>query len=157
MGNLDLQQLTRTFDFGRIEGRLSGYIAGLNMLAWKANAFDAFFFTPEHDDSRHIISQRAVNNLTSLSGSDIGSVLSRSYLRFFENFRYDKLGVSCVLRNNICRMNGIEATSGSGYYIVKSGLLPPRLDIIGYSHEVDWNDLLGRLERVMSDNAPVIQ
>jgi hypothetical protein len=154
---LDLEKLTRAFDFGRMEGKLSGHITGLNMVAWKANAFDAFFYTPEDDDSRHIISQRAVDNLTSLSGSDIGSVLSRSYLRFFENFRYDKLGVGCILRNNICQMNGIEAASGSAYYIVKGGLLPPRLDIIGYSYEVDWNDLLGRLERVMSDNAPVIQ
>ena len=154
---LDLEKLTRAFDFGRMEGKLSGHITGLNMVAWKANAFDAFFYTPENDDSRHIISQRAVDNLTSLSGSDIGSVLSRSYLRFFENFRYDKLGVGCILRNNICQMSGIEAASGSAYYIVKGGLLPPRLDIIGYSYEVDWNDLLGRLERVMSDNAPVIQ
>ena len=54
-------------------------------------------------------------------------------------------------------MNGIAAAGGSGYYIVKGGLLPPRLDIIGYSHDVDWPDLLGRLERVMSDNQPVIQ
>ena len=154
---LDLEKLTRAFDFGRMEGKLSGHITGLNMVAWKANAFDAFFYTPENDDSRHIISQRAVDNLTSLSGSDIGSVLSRSYLRFFENFRYDRLGVGCILRNNICQMSGIEAASGSAYYIVKGGLLPPRLDIIGYSYEVDWNDLLGRLERVMSDNAPVIQ
>jgi hypothetical protein len=154
---LDLEKLTRAFDFGRIEGKLSGHIADLNMVAWKANAFHAFFYTPENDDSRHIISQRAVDNLTSLSGSDIGSVLSRSYLRFFENFRYERLGIGCILRNNICQMNGIEAASGSAYYIVKGGLLPPRLDIIGYSYEVDWNDLLGRLERVMSDNAPVIQ
>jgi len=154
---LDLEKLTRTFDFGRIEGKLSGYIAGLNMVAWQANSFDAFFYTPQNDESKHIISQRAVDNLTSLSGSDIGSILSRSYLRFFENFRYDRLGVGCILRNNVCRMNGIEAATGSAYYIVKGGFLPPRLDIIGYSNEVDWNDLLGRLERVISDNAPVIQ
>jgi len=154
---LDLEKLTRAFDFGRIEGKLSGHIDGLNMVAWKAHTFDAFFYTPDDDESRHVISQRAVDNLTSLSGSDIGSVLSRTYLRFFENFRYDRLGVSCILRNNVCRMNGIEAANGSGYYIMKGGLLPPRLDIIGYSNEVDWPGLLGRLERVMSDNAPVIQ
>jgi hypothetical protein len=154
---LDLEKLTRAFDFGHMEGKLSGHIAGLRMVDWKASAFDAFFYTPEDDDSRHVISQRAVDNLTSLSGSDIGSVLSRTYLRFFENFRYDRLGLGCILRNNICRMNGIAAATGSGYYIVKGGWLPPRLDIIGYSHQVDWPDLLGRLERVMSDNQPVIQ
>jgi hypothetical protein len=154
---LDLDQLTRTFDFGRIEGKMSGYIAGLEMVAWQAQSFDAFFFTPEDDKGRHIISQKAVDNITSLSGSDIGSVLSRSYLKFFENFRYERLGIGCRLRNNVCLMNGIEAAGGASYYIVKGGLLPPRLHIIGYSHEVDWPDLVSRLERVMSDNAPVIQ
>ena len=154
---LDLDQLTRTFDFGRIEGKMSGYIAGLEMVAWQAQSFDAFFFTPEDDEGPHIISQRAVDNITSLSGSDIGSVLSRSYLKFFENFRYERLGIGCRLRNNVCLMNGIEAASGASYYIVKGGWMPPRLHIIGYSHEVDWPDLVSRLERVMSDNAPVIQ
>ena len=154
---LDLDQLTRTFDFGRIEGKMSGYIAGLEMVAWQAQSFDAFFFTPEDDEGPHIISQRAVDNITSLSGSDIGSVLSRSYLKFFENFRYERLGIGCRLRNNVCLMNGIEAASGASYYIVKGGWMPPRLHIIGYSHEVDWPDLVSRLERVMSDNTPVIQ
>lgn len=155
--NLDLAKLTQTFDFGRIEGKLSGYIGGLQMTAWEATQFDAFFFTPEDDPGPHIISQRAVDNITSLSGSGLGNILSRSYLRVFENFRYDKLGIGCRLRNNVCQMNGIEAASGSAYYIVKSGFLPPRLDIIGYSREVDWPDLLGRLDRVMSDNALLIQ
>ena len=157
LDDLDLEQLTRTFDFGRMEGKLSGYIAGLRMAAWEAQAFAAFFFTPEDDDGPHIICQKAVDNITSLSGSDIGSVLSRSYLSIFENFRYERLGIGCRLRNNVCLMNGIEAASGNSYYIVKGGFLPPRLDIIGYSHEVDWPDLLSRLDRVMSDNSPVIQ
>lgn len=157
LDQLDLEKLTQAFDFGRIEGRMSGHVTGLSMVAWEANAFDARFYTPQDDKSRRIISQRAVDNLTSLSGSDISSVLSRSYLRFFEDFRYDRLGISCILKNNICRMSGIEATSDRGYYIVKGGLFPPRLDIIGYSHEVDWQELLDRLKRVMSDNTPVIQ
>lgn len=54
-------------------------------------------------------------------------------------------------------MNGIEAAEGSAYYIVKGGWLPPRLDIKGYSHEVDWPDLLSRIRRVMSDNQVIIQ
>lgn len=155
--DLDLEQLTRTFDFGRIEGKLSGYINNMQMLAWQPSSFDAFFYTPDNDESRHVISQRAVDNLTSLSGSDIGSILSRTYLRFLENFRYKKLGIGCVLKNNICSMRGVAPAQGSAYYIVKSGFFPPRLDIIGYSHEVDWADLVGRLKRVLSDNAPVIQ
>lgn len=155
--NINLEKLTSTYDFGRMEGRLSGYVRNLQMLAWQPASFDAFFYTPEDDESRHIISQRAVDNLTSLSGSDIGSVLSRTYLRFLDNFRYDRLGIGCKLKNNICQMRGVLPASGSAYYIVKAGFLPPRLDIIGYSHEVDWDELVKRIKRVVSDNAPVIQ
>ena len=136
---------------------MSGRINEMEMVAWEPYSFDAYFYTPLDDESRHVISQRAVDNLTSLSGSDIGSVLSRSYLRFFENFRYERLGISCILRDNVCQMNGIESADGSAYYIVKSGFLPPRLDIIGYSHDVDWPDLKNRLQRVVSENAPIIQ
>jgi hypothetical protein len=155
--NLDLQLLTSTFDFGRIEGSLNGYVKDLQMVDWKPNRFDAFFYTPESDKSRRRISQRAVDNLTSLSGSDISSVMSRTYLRFLDNFRYDKLGIGCKLQNNVCDMRGIEPTSETGYYIVKGGIIPPRLDIIGYSTSVDWQELVSRLQRVTSDKSPLIQ
>ncbi len=41
MRAIDLQQLTGTFSFGRIEGRLGGSIAGLDLQNWRPVAFDA--------------------------------------------------------------------------------------------------------------------
>jgi len=70
--NLDLKTLTRTFSFGRIEGRLQGRVDGLYMEAWQPVAFDAEFTTPDDDDSRHRISQKAVDNISNLGGAGLG-------------------------------------------------------------------------------------
>ncbi|HHH44885.1 MAG TPA: hypothetical protein ENK49_12170, partial [Gammaproteobacteria bacterium] len=145
--NLDLKTLTRTFSFGRIEGRLQGRVDGLYMEAWQPVAFDAEFATPEDDDSRHRISQKAVDNISNLGGSGLGGALSRSFLRFLEDFPYKRLGIRCRLQNGVCYMGGV-APAERGYYLVQGRWLPPRLDVIGFADEVDWAVLLDRLKSV---------
>lgn len=152
--DIDLQKFTGTFSFGRIEGRLEGAMNGLELQNWRPVAFQAHFETPRNDDSRHRISQRAVDNLTSLGGG-VGGALSRSFLRFFEDFSYDRLGLSCVLKNGVCEMGGVEPAP-NGYYIVKGGGLP-RIDVIGYQRRVNWPVLIKRLEAITSGGGPVIR
>jgi hypothetical protein len=144
--NIDLETLTRTFSFGKIEGRLDGRIDGLEMESWRPVAFDAEFSTPEDDHSRHRISQKAVDNISSIGGG-MGGVLSRSALRFFEDFPYDRLGIRCRLENGVCDMGGI-APAAEGYYLVKGRLIPPRLDVIGFADRVNWNTLIAQIMAV---------
>ena len=152
--NLDLNTLTRTFSFGKIEGRLGGHVRGLELVNWEPVQFDAVIETPKDDRSRHRISQRAVDNLTSLSGGVTG-VLSTGFLGFFEDFAYDRIGVSCRLSNGVCEMDGVAPAKDGGYYIVTGAGLP-RIDVIGHSHHVDWLELLHRLKSVSLDSDPVI-
>ncbi len=152
--NLDLQALTKTFNFGEIEGRLEGRIRDLELYNWSPVAFNAAFKTPENDHSRHRISQRAIDNLSSLGGAS--GILSRSFLSFFKTFRYDRIGLSCRLKNNTCYMNGIEPKGKNAYYIVKgSGL--PRIDVLGFQKAVNWKVLITRLENIQSANEAVIE
>ncbi|MCG6901035.1 MAG: hypothetical protein LJE75_13685 [Gammaproteobacteria bacterium] len=144
--NIDLETLTRTFSFGKIEGRLDGRIDGLEMESWRPVAFDAEFSTPEDDHSRHRISQKAVDNISSIGGG-MGGVLSRSALRFFEDFPYDRLGIRCRLENGVCDMGGI-APAAEGYYLVKGRLIPPRLDVIGFADRVNWDTLIAQIMAV---------
>ena len=155
--NLDLDTLTRTFSFGKIEGKLSGRIDGLHLQSWQPVSFDARFATPPGDDSRHRISQRAVDNLASLSGGGGATgVLSRSIMRIFSEFGYARLGISCRLHDGVCDMGGIEPFDG-GYYIVKRGLLPPWIDVKGFNSQVDWNVLVDRLKGIVHGESPVIK
>jgi hypothetical protein len=154
--NIDLETLTRTFSFGRIEGRLNGRIDGLDMESWRPVAFDAEFATPENDTSRHRISQKAVDNISSIGGAGVGGALSRSFLRFFEDFPYDRLGIRCRLENGICDMGGV-APATDGYYLVKGRFIPPRLDVIGYADRVNWDTLMAQIMAVTGQQDMLVE
>ena len=154
--NIDLETLTRTFSFGRIEGRLDGRIDGLDMESWRPVAFDAVFATPDDDRSRHRISQKAVDNIASIGGGGMGGALSRGFLRFLEEFPYDKLGIRCRLENGVCAMGGV-AEAANGDYLVKGRLIPPRLDVIGYADRVDWESLIAQIMAVTQQQNVVVE
>ncbi len=153
VSDISLAALTRAFSFGDVSGRLQGEVRGLVLRDWQPRAFDARFATPDNDRSEHRISQRAVNNLASIGGA--AGALSTGFLGFFSEFSYDRLGLSCVLRNGVCRMGGV-ADANDGYYIVVGGGLP-RIDIIGFNREVDWSVLVERLVQATRSEGPVVR
>jgi hypothetical protein len=156
ISDIDLRLMTEAFSFGRIEGRLDGRVDGLYMESWRPVAFDAQFATPEDDRSRHRISQKAVDNISSIGGGGVGGALSRSFLRMFKDFPYERLGIRCRLQRGTCDMGGVEPAA-NGYYIVKGRLLPPRLDVIGYADRVDWDSLVAQLAAVTERQGAVVE
>lgn len=152
---LDLDLLTRKFSFGSIEGRLSGFIRGLYMENWQPVGFHAWLGSSEDDDGNHRISQKAVENIASIGGGGAADVISKGFLRFFDSFDYEQLGLGCYLHNGVCQLMGVSAVE-QGYYIVKGGGLP-RIDVIGYNPRVDWPVLISRLSRVMGSNEMVVE
>lgn len=154
MRGLDMDLLTRTFSFGAMEGRLDGDVNGLELASWKPVKFDASFRSSPGRYPKKI-SQRAVENISALGGAGAAAAIQRSFLRFFKEFNYDRIGLSCRLRNGICAMDGVEPAK-DGYVIVKgSGI--PAITVLGYNHSVAWDDLLGRLQRITQGNRPIIK
>jgi len=153
--NLDLDALTGKFKVGGIEGRLSGFVHDLHLENWRPMTFYAWLGTPSEDDSRHRISQKAVQNLASIGGGGAAGLLSQTLLRFFDTFGYDRLGLGCYLNRGVCQLMGV-APAQQGYYIVKGGGLP-RIDVIGYNTRIDWNVLLKRLERITASDEVLIK
>ena len=149
---LDLEALTRTFSFGRIEGRLDGELRDLQLVAWQPNRFRLRLFTPPEDDARRRISQRAVENLTEL-GSGVPAGLSATFLRLFEDFSYDRIEVSIALSGDTAELDGIARPDG-GYYLVRGAGLP-RIDVIGRNRRVAWKDLVERLKRIQVEGAQI--
>jgi hypothetical protein len=79
--------------------------------------------------------------------------LQSGVLRFFDDYSYEKLGITCKLVGDICEMSGIEP-AGVGYYIVKgSGI--PRIDIVGSAGRVNWNSLLSSISTAEFGGATV--
>lgn len=153
LNDLDLEKLTGIFTIGRITGRLAGHVNSLRLLDWEAVHFDARLATPADDESEHAISQRAVDTLANLGGGGAGGALSRTFLRVFDEFGYQQLGITCRLQNNVCRMGGVAPAPRGGYYIVEGGGLP-RVDVIGYVRRVDWPVLVDQLIQAMQGQGP---
>ena len=103
--DLDLGLLTQTFEVGSITGRLEVDVLGLELFDWSPTAFDARLATPKGDKSRHRISAKAVSSLSNVGGGGGGVVqaLQSGVLRFFDEYSYDKLGITCKLRRRRLR------------------------------------------------------
>jgi hypothetical protein len=155
MRNLDLDLLTRTFAFGAMTGRLDGDVKNMVLSRWQPVQFDASFRSAPGSYPKKI-SQRAVENISALGGAGAAAAIQRSFLRFFKEFNYSKIGLSCKLRKGVCEMDGAEPAK-EGYVIVKgSGV--PAITVLGYNRSVSWGELLSRIQRVTQGNAkPVIQ
>jgi hypothetical protein len=150
---LDLAQLTSVFDFGSITGKLDGAIHDLKLVNWQPVAFDAAL----HADSGGRISQRALKSLTQVGGGGIAAGLQGLALNLFKTFGYSRIGLSCVLRAQVCTMGGVAPSSdGSGYTIVEgSGL--PHISVIGHERQVDWPTLVERLKTATAGGGPVVR
>ncbi|MGP1664692.1 MAG: hypothetical protein ACTS5I_02005, partial [Rhodanobacter sp.] len=148
---LDLEAITSVFDFGNITGRLDGSINELRLVNWSPVAFKANLLAP--DGGR--ISQRAVNNLTTVGGGGIAGGLQGAVLKLFKTFGYKRIGLHCTLQASVCHMGGLERDDG-GYTIVEgSGL--PHLQVIGHQTEVDWPTLVQRLSDAVGGATPEIR
>ncbi len=155
MRGLELDQLTRTFSFGNMQGRIDADVRGLELSAWQPVKFDARVYSSPGDYPRKI-SQRAVENISALGGAGASAAIQRSFLRFFKQFGYDRIALSCKLRNAVCVMDGVGASQG-GYVIVKGGGIPA-ITVIGYNRSVGWDELVTRLKRITQGNVkPIVQ
>ncbi len=152
---LDLEQLTSKYEFGNITGKLSGFVKQLHIEDGQPIGFLAWLGSPDNDDTPHRISQKAVNNIAQIGGSGTSNLVSRSFLKLFDTFGYDKIGLGCYLHDGVCQLSGVTATD-SGYSIVLGGGVP-RIDVIGYNTRVDWAVLMERLARISTSDKVIVQ
>ena len=148
---LDLGAMTSVFDFGSITGRMDGSINNLQLVNWKPLAFDAHLLA----GGGGRISQRAVNNLTTVGGGGIAGGLQGAVLKLFKTFGYKRIGLNCALQGSVCRMSGLDPGSDSYTILEGSGL--PHLQVIGHQAQVDWQTLVERLQAAMHGAPPQVR
>ena len=156
LDNLDLLALTGVFDFGSITGRLDGRIDHLRLVDWTATAFDADLHTVPSRGAKQRISQRAVQNISSVGDASFTTTLQSQVIGLFDDFGYNRIGISCRLANEVCEMGGLHS-AGAGFTIVEGAGLP-RLTVVGFNRQVDWPTLVERLAAVSKgDIKPVVE
>ena len=147
---LDLELLTGHFSFGKIQGLISGAVKKLELQAWQPVYFEAALATPEDDQTRHRISQQAVDNLGYIGGGAVNA-LSNGFLRIFKEYSYGRLGISCRLYNGSCEMGGVGDTPDGFIIVSRGGLLPPWIEVKGTGHSITWVALVEGLKTISSN------
>lgn len=172
LDDLDLQALTGVLGFGSITGKLDGRIDGLRLVDWQPTAFDAELRTDRSAARRsgvgQRISQRAVQDLSSVGDASFGGSLQAQLIGLFDDFGYARIGIACRLANEVCRMDGLGPAGASGLsghsgsgapgFTIVQGSGLPRLTVVGYNRQVDWPTLVERLTAVGTGEVkPVIE
>ena len=146
LDDIDMLSLTEVLEFGSISGRLDGRILGLRLVDWTPVAFDARLLTDRHRGVPQRISQRAVQNISSVGDASFAGSLQGRLIGLFDDFGYSRIGISCRLRNTVCEMGGLR--SGGNTFTIVSGAGLPRLTVVGHNRLVDWPVLVERLAAV---------
>ena len=158
LDDMNLQSLTEVFGFGEITGALDGSIRQLRLVDWSAQGFDAELHTDPTWKGRQRISQRAVQDLSSVGGNagGLGNSLQAQALKLFDDFGYRQIGISCRLAEEVCEMDGLSSAANRFIIVQGSGL--PRLGVVGFNRRVDWPTLVQRLVDVtQGDSKPVFE
>jgi hypothetical protein len=151
--DIQLEQASETFAFGRITGILEGTVGGLVIANKQPSQFKADVHSVEKPGFSQRISVEALNKITVLSsGNDAGSLYG-GLAGLFDNFRYSKLGFRATLKNDKLVLRGVESREGQEYLVVGT-LIPPTVNVISHTQEIAFSELLRRLERIEKAEAP---
>lgn len=148
LDDLDLLRLTEVLGFGSITGRIDGRISGLRLVDWTPVAFDARFITDARPGVKQRISQRAVQNISSVGDASFVTSLQGQLIGLFDDFGYRRIGIGCRLANEVCAMSGLHSANNAFTIVEGAGI--PRLSVVGFNRQVDWPTLVERLTAVGS-------
>jgi hypothetical protein len=145
--DIDLEQASETFAFGRISGTLEGTLNELVMTAGQPSQFRADVRSVEKPGVSQRISVESLNKITVLSSGNDAGALYGGIAGFFDSFRYSKLGFKATLKNDNLSLRGVESRGDSEYLVVGS-LLPPSVNVVSHTQAIAFTELLRRLERI---------
>ena len=153
LDNIQLEQVSKTFAFGRISGILEGTIDELVLTDGQPAELRADLHSVDRGGEQRI-SVEALNKITVLSSGQEAGALYGGLASFFDSFRYSKLGFKATLKNDRLTLRGVES-QGDKEMLVVGSLLPPTVNIVSHTQNIAFSELLRRLERIKSDKPNV--
>jgi len=150
LDGIELEQLSKTFEFGRISGILEGSINDLVITDNQPAQFSAEFHSVDRGTEQRI-SVEALDKITVLSSGENASSLYGGLAGFFDSFRYSKLGFKADLKNDRLTLRGVE-TRGDQEFLVVGSFLPPTVNIISHTQVIAFSELLRRLQSIKADS-----
>jgi hypothetical protein len=153
--DIQLEQLSQTFAFGRISGILEGSIENLILIDGQPSELRADLHSVDRGGEQRI-SVEALNKITVLSSGEDAGALYGGLAGFFDSFRYSKLGFKAALKNDRLTLRGVESR-GDQEFLVVGSFLPPTVNIVSHTQTIAFSELLKRLERINKTDKPNVK
>ncbi len=144
---LNLAELTDTFEFGRISGILTGYVQDLVIMDGLPTSFSMQMETIRTRGVPQRIDVKALKKIQVFSSGSSISILDKGIYRFFKEYGYSRMGFSGKLVDDRFSLLGVEEADNKRYIVVGS-LTPPRVDVVSYTRDISFAELIKRLKRV---------
>lgn len=145
--DIDLSKVTETFEFGHISGILEGFIKDLTITNGQAESFTVHIQTVKRKGISREISVEALENISVIGSGSSSAILNKGIYSFFKKYRYNKIGFRGGLRNDNFLLLGVMV-EGNRSYLVKGTLLPPSVNVISYTQNISFSEMVNRLKRV---------
>lgn len=146
---LDLEEITDAIPFGRVTGIVSGEIRDL---AFSYGQPEGFVFRLESEKRKGIpqrFSLKATNDLAILGTGEKTPFSPQSgWTRIVKDFRYNKIGILCSLKNDIFSLQGTIRKKGIEYLVKGSGLFAINVVNKQARNQIRFKDMLSRLKRI---------
>ena len=146
--NIDLLEVTDTFDIGEISGRADGWIRNCILFGGTPVRFQARLESVETPGARQTLSVKAINNLAILGTGGPVDVLKSGVLSIFDRYRYKKLGARMDLYQDHFLVRGLASRGDRELFL--EGSWPVRIDIVNAEpgKTVSFSTMLARLRNV---------
>jgi len=146
---LDLEKITDSIPFGRVTGIINGEIQDL---AFSYGQPERFVIRVESEKRKGVpqrFSLKATNDLAIIGTGEKTPLSPNSgWTRFIKEFRYEKIGMYCSLKNDIFTLRGTIQRKGTEYLVKGSGLFAINVVNKQPRNQIRFKDMLSRLKRI---------
>ncbi|MCX8070128.1 MAG: hypothetical protein N2738_06460, partial [Thermodesulfovibrionales bacterium] len=144
---IDLEKLTETIKIGKITGIVEGSLMDFQIQYGQAARFHLDIDSVKRDGVKQVVSTDAVESISILgTGAEgISRLLSTGINQFFKEFPYSKIGIKCILDNDVFTIRG-KILEGGREYLIRKGFLRG-IDVVNQNpdNQISFKDMQKRL------------
>jgi hypothetical protein len=149
LSSLNLEKITDSIPFGRVTGIINGEIHDLALSYGQPERFDIRLESKKTKGVPQRFSLKATNDLAILgTGEKTPFSPHKGWTRFVKEFRYNKIGIACTLKNDIFSLQGTIRKKGVEYLVRGSGLFSINVVNKQVRNQIRFEDMLNRLKRI---------
>jgi hypothetical protein len=149
LSGLDLEKITDSIPFGRVTGIINGEIQDLALSYGQPERFNMHIESERRKGVLQRFSLKATNDLAILGTGEKTPFSPQSgWTRVIKEFRYQKIGIACSLKNDIFSLQGTIQKKGVEYLVRGSGLFAINVVNKQARNQILFKDMLSRLKRI---------